>query len=418
MDKSLVPAHALTPAQGEPVDSVRDAILSRLSSITQTETIVLAHCLGRTLSNDVISPFNVPANDNSAMDGYAFYLGNSNPAPMTLRSIGTVFAGKPWTGQGLIAGDCIRIMTGAAMPAHCNTVVPQELAQVLDDQITIPSNQQPGQNRRFAGEDLAANQPAILAGKRIGPAEMGLIASLGLPAVTVVRRVKVAFFSSGDEILSLGDSPRDGCVFDSNRYTLIGMLSRLGVELIDMGVIADNPQALEAAVKQAASLADVIISSGGVSVGAADHTRSIMQRLGSVTFWQIAMRPGRPMAFGQVDNAIYFGLPGNPVAVMITFYFFVKEALERLGGLKSDALQYVQASTLQAIRKRPGRTEYQRAIASPNAKGMLEVSLTGQQGSGVLSSMSKANCIVVLGHDQGNIEAGNQVNVVLFDGLI
>ena len=413
MDKSTT----LAPAQGEPVDAVRQSILDRIVVVKQTETIALALSLGRTLSEDVICPFNVPANDNSAMDGYAFFLGEPNSAALSLQIIGTIYAGRPWVGSIPTIGQCLRIMTGGVMPAQCNTVVAQEFVNVDNNQVTVPTGQSPGQNRRFAGEDLAVGKPAIAAGKKIGPAEMGLVASLGLATVTVYRRVRVAFFSSGDEILSLGDTPRDGCIYDSNRFTLIGMLSRLNVELIDMGVIADNPQALETAAKYAATQADVIISSGGVSVGAADHTRSIMQKLGEITFWQIAMRPGRPMAFGKVEEAFYFGLPGNPVAVMITFYFFVKHALERLGGNLNSDLQSVSALSDSSIRKRPGRTEYQRARASLNDKGQLTVALTGQQGSGVLSSMSQANCIVVLEHNQSSVEAGDSVKVILFEGL-
>ena len=413
MDKSAT----LAPAQGEPVDAVRQSILDRIVVVKQTETIALALSLGRTLSEDVICPFNVPANDNSAMDGYAFFLGEPNSAALSLQIIGTIYAGRPWVGSIPTIGQCLRIMTGGVMPAQCNTVVAQEFVNVDNNQVTVPTGQSPGQNRRFAGEDLAVGKPAIAAGKKIGPAEMGLVASLGLATVTVYRRVRVAFFSSGDEILSLGDTPRDGCIYDSNRFTLIGMLSRLNVELIDMGVIADNPQALETAAKYAATQADVIISSGGVSVGAADHTRSIMQKLGEITFWQIAMRPGRPMAFGKVEEAFYFGLPGNPVAVMITFYFFVKHALERLGGNLNSDLQSVSALSDSSIRKRPGRTEYQRARASLNDKGQLTVALTGQQGSGVLSSMSQANCIVVLEHNQSSVEAGDSVKVILFEGL-
>ena len=413
MDKSGI----LSPAQGEPVDKVRKSILDRIITVKQTEAVALANSLGRTLSDDVICPFNVPANDNSAMDGYAFFIDDVNRAILPLQVIGTIYAGRPWTGSIPTQNQCVRIMTGGVMPAHCNTVVAQEFVQATGDQVTVPIGQSPGQNRRFAGEDLAVGKPAIVAGEKMGPAEMGLVASLGIAHVTVYRRVRVAFFSSGDEILSLGEAPRDGCIYDSNRFTLIGMLSRLGVELIDMGVIADNPQALEAAVKYAAANADVVISSGGVSVGAADHTRAIMQKLGEITFWQIAMRPGRPMAFGKVDDAFYFGLPGNPVAVMITFYFFVKDALERMGGGTHCDLQTVGALTRQAIRKRPGRTEYQRGRAGLNENGQLSVSLTGQQGSGVLSSMAQANCIVILEHDQSSVEIGDEVKIVLFEGL-
>jgi molybdopterin molybdotransferase len=302
-------------------------------------------------------------------------------------------------------------------------VVPQEFCRVDGSLVTVPNKVRAGDNRRLCGEDLACGKTAIAAGRVLKPADIGLIASLGLAEVSVYRRLRVAFFSSGDELRSIGDVLDPGCVYDSNRYTLHAMLTRLGFDLIDMGVVRDNPDALEAAFRSAAANADAIITSGGVSVGEADHTKQTMARLGDVVFWTIAMRPGRPMAFGQIESndggpkATVFGLPGNPVAVMVTFYHFVRDALLTMQGASASPLPLARARSIEAIRKRPGRTEYQRASASRNG-ALLEVRLTGQQGSGVLRSMADANCFVVLAHDQGQVNAGDDVDVLLFDGLV
>jgi molybdopterin molybdotransferase len=309
-------------------------------------------------------------------------------------------------------------MTGAVMPAGCDTVVIQELVATDGQRIIIPPRQQQGQHRRLRGEDLCAGKAAVSAGRLLRPAELGLLASLGIAEVPVQRRLKVAFFSTGDELRSLGEPLDPGCVYDSNRYTLMGMLTRLGVELLDLGVVPDSPQALEAAVREASRTADAIVSSGGVSVGEADFTREIMNRLGEVAFWTIAMRPGRPMAFGRIGQASYFGLPGNPVAVMITFLFFVRDALVRQSGASPRPVLPVPVRSMMAIRKKPGRTEYQRAIVGIGEDGVLQARLTGSQGSGVLRSMSEANCLMVLRHDQAAIESGDIVDAILFEGLV
>jgi molybdopterin molybdotransferase len=283
-----------------------------------------------------------------------------------------------------------------------------------------PGLLQAGDNRRLLGEDLLAGQPALLAGTRLTPAACGLLASLGLPSVHVWRKPKVAYFSTGDEILSLGEAPREGAVYDSNRYTVAGMVRALGCELIDMGVVRDEPAALEQAFADAAGLADAIITSGGVSVGEADHTKAMMKKLGDVAFWRIAMRPGRPMAVGRIQrgelSAVLFGLPGNPVAVMVTFAAFVRPALQQLMGWQAPALPLLKAKSTEALRKKPGRTEYQRGIVSTDAAGKLQVSITGNQGSGVLSSMVHANGLIVLGHGQGHVAVGDEVDVMMFDG--
>ncbi len=406
------------------VDEAQRLICERIAPVDATETLPLLNALDRVLAADIISPINVPAYDNSAMDGYALRgidLPADGAAPATFKNIGIAYAGHPFA-QAPQQNECIRIMTGAAIPPGCDTVLPQELAAAIDgDHVTLAANAiRAGANLRRAGEDLPQGGVAIAAGKLLRPADLGLIASLGIGQVTVNRKLKVAFFSTGDELRSLGEKLEPGCVYDSNRYTLFGMLQRLGCDVIDMGVVRDDPQALEAALRAAARDADAIITSGGVSEGAADYTRDIMALLGDVAFWKLAMRPGRPLAFGKVqtkqDSAWLFGLPGNPVAVMVSFYMFARPALLRMMGANSK-LQTMQARATESIRKRPGRTEYQRGIVRTGADGAPQVRLTGAQGSGILSSMTEANCIVVLHHAQANVAAGQMVEVLLFDGL-
>lgn len=407
-----------------PVSVAQAIIREFIPPLTEHEDCSLIDAMGRVLAQDVISPINVPPHDNSAMDGFAFRGEDLLTGPsIELSIVGEAFAGLAFTGT-VKNGECIRIMTGAIMPAGCDTVLPQEHAdQVTQASVTFSSRRlERGDNRRLCGEDLQRDRPALLAGKVLKPADIGLIASLGIDQVRVFRKLRVAFFSTGNEIRSLGETLDPGCVFDSNRYTLTCMLQRLGCELIDMGVVKDDPALLEDALRHACSRADVIITSGGVSVGAADYTRHIMARLGDVAFWTIGMRPGRPMAFGQISHqgkqAYLFGLPGNPVAVMVTFYFFVRDALLHRMGASSHPLPLVSARSCTPLRKRPGRTEYQRGIAKLGVDGKLEVRLTGAQGSGILRSMSEANCIVVLHHEQSNVAAGENVDIVLFDGLV
>ncbi len=391
--------------------------------VNDTEELALFDALDRVLACDVISPVSVPPHDNSAMDGYAFAGGQLRPdAPLKLQSVGTALAGKAWVGQ-VGPGQCVRIMTGAIMPAGLDTVVPQEFVQQSGEQVTIPAGLlQAGDNRRFKGEDVMQGQPALRAGTRLTPAALGLAASLGIPTVQVWRRLKVAYFSTGDEILSLGEAPREGAVYDSNRYTVYGLLRRLGIEVLDYGVIGDEPEKLEATFRRAAAEADAIITSGGVSVGEADHTKTMMKKLGDVAFWRIAMRPGRPMAVGRITSGprpcVLFGLPGNPVAVMVTFLAFVRPALLRMMGCQGTQPPLLRARSLETLRKKPGRTEYQRGRVSTAADGSLQVCTTGNQGSGVLSSMVQGNGLIVLHHEQGNVAVGDEVDVMMFDGVI
>jgi len=419
--------------------------LSRLVTPVQDMLEVpLMQALSRVLAQDVVSPFDVPPHDNSAMDGYAFAGVQLKPTDaLELQVVGTALAGKVWQGS-VQPGQCVKIMTGAVMPAGLDTVVPQEFvaSQKLGETetITIPSALlQTGDNRRLQGEDLMQGRAALLKGELVTPARLGLAASLGLKTLKIWRPLRVAYFSTGDEILSLGDLPREGAVFDSNRYTVFGMLSRLGCEVVDMGVVRDDPALLEAAFTEAAQQADVIITSGGVSVGEADYTRAMMKKLGDVDFWRIAMRPGRPMAVGRIlsiksavcaypisassyandskpNHALLFGLPGNPVAVMVTFLAFVRPALLQMMGAKPEPDVLLKAHSLEAIRKKSGRTEYQRGRVSMAADGRLCVAITGNQGSGVLSSMAEANGLIVLHHAQGNVAAGDEVDVLMFDG--
>ena len=421
-----------------------------VQAVDATQDLPLFEALGRVLAEDVISSFDVPPHDNSAMDGYAFAGHQLNPGvPLALRVVGTALAGTAW--QGTVgAGQCVKIMTGAIMPPGLDTVVPQEFVTHQADIISMPAGLlKPGDNRRLRGEDLAHSKPALLKGEWVTPARLGLAASLGLATLKCWRPLRVAYFSTGDEILSLGEAPREGAVYDSNRYTVFGMLSRMGCQVVDMGVVRDEPVALEAAFLQAAAQADAIITSGGVSVGEADHTKTMMKKLGDVAFWRIAMRPGRPMAVGRIQTsqpakklqaksaldvantgarsyennskphtAVLFGLPGNPVAVMVTFLAFVRPALLQMMGATASAPPLLKARSMEAIRKKPGRTEYQRGWVSTAADGSLQVKTTGNQGSGVLSSMAQANGLMVLHHAQGNFAVGDTVDVLMFDGVM
>jgi molybdopterin molybdotransferase len=406
-----------------PVRDAQRIIRDFVMPVDGIEKVALLSALDRVLAEDIISPISVPAHDNSAMDGYALRGADlAADAPTTLSVIATVYAGRP-SDAVPAAGECVRIMTGGVMPAGCDSVIPQEhAASISESSITIaPNTIRTGDNRRFAGEDLMAGSAALTRGKIIRPADLGLLASLGIGEVPVRRRLKVAFFSTGDELRSLGQELDAGCVYDSNRYTLYGMLTRLGCDIIDMGVVRDDPQALEDALREACDKADAIVTSGGVSVGAADYTKEIMARLGDVTFWKIGMRPGRPLAFGRIaadgNSAFLFGLPGNPVAVMVSFYFFARAALLHMMGADAPQL-LVKVKSAAALRKKPGRTEYQRGILFRDANGEQQVRITGSQGSGILRSMSEANCMVVLHDEQGNVAAGEMVEVLLFEGLL
>jgi molybdopterin molybdotransferase len=407
-----------------PANKVNEFLAQLVQPVRATEVLPLMQALDRVLAQDVISPISVPPHDNSAMDGFAFAgeVLKAN-APIELTIVGTALAGRAWQGD-VAAGQCVKIMTGAIMPDGLDTVAPQEMCAVHGDQVHIPANAlKTGDNRRFAGEDLVAGGIALSQGERLTPAALGLLASLNQSTATVYRRLKVAYFSTGDEVLSLGDAPREGAIYDSNRFTVSGMLRRWGYDVIDMGVVRDAPGALETAFTQAASQADAVITSGGVSVGEADHTKAMMKKLGDVAFWKIAMRPGRPMAVGLIGQSVLFGLPGNPVATMVTMLAFVRPALLRMSGANADKYcrepLLLQAASQESLRKKPGRTEYQRGLVSLDAAGRLQVrTTTSNQGSGVLSSMVSANGLIVLHHNQSNINIGDPVDVMMFEGAL
>ncbi len=404
-----------------PVAKARELIRSFLAPMSAIERVNVRGALERVLAEDIVSPLAVPGHDNSAMDGYAVRFADlSGDKETVLKRVGESFAGKPWSGS-IGARECVRIFTGGVMPQGADSVVMQERTSEDAGGVHIAPGAvtKAGQNRRFAGEDLKAGQVVFRSGQRIHPAEMGMIASLGIGEISVYRKLRVAFFSTGDELKSVGTPLAAGEIYDSNRYTLHGMLTRLGCDVIDMGVVVDEPKKLEHAFATAAAAADVVITSGGVSVGEADYVKQLLDKLGEVLFWKIAMKPGRPLAYGKIGSAHFFGLPGNPVSVMVTFYQFVRDALLILQGQRDVApLPTFKVALSAPIRKVPGRTEFQRGILTADAGGTWTVRTTGDQGSGILSSMSQANCFIILGSDTGNVAAGEMVDVQLLEGLV
>jgi len=401
------------------VEEARTRILSAITPITDFEKRALRDALGRVLAKDIISPLNVPAHTNSAMDGIAF---NSADLPeqdtRTLEVIGTAYAGVPFK-EECKPGQCVNVMTGAAMPEGTDTVIMQEhLESLPDNRIRIGMGHRAGQNVRQAGEDIPRGRAVLNAGRYIVPADLGVLASLGIGEVHVRRRPRVAFFSTGDELRSIGEVLGEGQIYDSNRYSLYGMLKRLPVEILDLGVVRDEPDALREAFSHASSMADVVITSGGVSVGDADYIKPILSELGEMDFWKIAMKPGRPLTFGQLGNAIFFGLPGNPVAVMVTFYQFVQPALHYLSSGEVSMPITVKATCTTPLYNRPGRFDFQRGILQQTADGEFEVSKAGKQGSGILTSMSHANCFIFLSEDCPSVQAGDTVIVQPFATII
>ena len=399
-------------------DEALTRMVNTVVAVTETETVAVRKSLGRVLAAPIISKIDVPSHTNSAMDGYAVRTQDlPSRGTKTLRVVGIALAGKPFIGT-VKENEAVRIMTGAVVPPETHVVIMQE--QVVDngETITIDVGHKDGQNIRAAGEDIATGTPVLVSGREITPADLGLIASLGIAHVEVRRRIRVAFMSTGDELRSVGETLGPGEIHDSNRYTLYGMLTRLGLEIIDLGVVRDNPDEVRAALRNAAAIADVIISSGGVSVGEADHIKEILVEIGRINFWKVAMKPGRPLAFGSINNAIFFGLPGNPVSVMVTYYQFVQPTLRKIMGATIQPQLLLKAAAGNLIKKRPGRTEYQRGFLTTNESGVPTVTTESDQGSGILSSMSNANCFVVLPVDSGRVEAGEQVTVQPFFGTM
>jgi molybdopterin molybdotransferase len=400
------------------IAAARERIAALTEPLTQWQRCPVRDALNRVLFEDIRSPLNVPDHNNSAMDGYAVKAEELTTASTTLKQVGIAFAGKPFTGE-IKAGECIRIMTGAVLPDECDTIVMQEHAEVHDnDTVTVHSQPPLGQHVRYRGEDIKQGDVVLSAGRRLVPSDLGLIASLGIAEVNVTRRLRVAFFSTGDELKSIGEQLEAGQIYDSNRYTLFGMLKRLNIDVLDMGVVADDRDTLRQTLIDASQQADVIITSGGVSVGDADYIKELLAELGQVDFWKIAMRPGRPLAFGQINRTLFFGLPGNPVSVMVTFYQFVTPALKKLMGETQTDAATLQVICTDTIRKRPGRFEYQRGILYTDENGLTKVKTTGGQGSGILSSMSQANCFILLDEQCDGLPANSEVTVQPFAGMI
>lgn len=393
----------------------RDRILAEILPVEGRETVAIRAALGRILLHDVIAPCDVPAHDNSAMDGFAARSEDLTAGGRHLAVIGAAHAGHPFSGR-VGPGQAVRIMTGAPLPLGADCVIPIEKAGDEGASVRLPATR-PEQNVRRAGEDLRAGAPALRAGKLIGASELGLLASLGLAEIVVRRRARVAFFSTGDELASIGRPLAPGEVYDSNRYLLHGVLARLGVDVLDMGVVKDEPQQLEDALREAALQADAILTTGGVSVGEADYVKSIIARLGEVRFWKIDIKPGRPMAFGRIGKCWLFGLPGNPVAVAVTYHQIVQDALRKLQGLDPLPVQPTYGvETIQGFRKLSGRREFVRGVLFLD-EGVVKVRPCGRQGSGVLSSMAEANCFIVVPEESGDVEAGETVQAQPFHGL-
>jgi len=405
-----------------PVADARKLLYGALSPIDESETIALEAGLGRVLADDVVSPINVPSLANSAMDGYAI---NATDIPesgeVTLKIVGTAWAGRPFS-NSVAKGSAVRIFTGAIVPSGTDTVVIQEHVNATEAEVTFGHDIQAGRNVRLAGEDVAKNETVLTRGRQLSASDIGVLASLGIAQVHVVRKLRVAFFTTGDELCSLeefaGKELPPGSLFDSNRYTLNSLLASIGVETIDLGIVADNAADTRRALEQAAATADVVISSGGVSAGDADYVSQVFQELGDVAFWKLAMRPGRPLAFGTIGQSRFFGLPGNPVAVIVTFLEFVKPAIRFLSGMTVVEPVTLPAISLSKLRKTLGRMEFQRGIMSVNEAGEIVVESTGKQGAGRLSSVSRANCLIVIDADVEGVLPGDRVGVQPFHGLL
>ena len=401
-----------------PVEQALEKIMSSIPCIDGFQIINIEKAKGRTLAQSIIAPFNVPQHNNSAVDGYAIryqdLVANENTV---LTIIDRAYAGIP-SNEAINAGQCIRIMTGAAVPQGVNTVVMQEHVVLKGDSITLASDHRNGQNIRLAGEDIQQDAIILSQGRFITPADIGLMASLGITEIKVKRTLKVAIASTGNEVIGLGDIHSDASLYDSNRYSLYALLDRPDIEVINLGILEDNPHALLKSFEQASQVADLIISSGGVSVGDADYTKEALKQSGHVDFWKIAIKPGRPLAFGQIGGSVFFGLPGNPVAVMVTFFQFVLPALEQMMGIKEKPVQAIlHATTTEDIRKKQGRTEVVRGILMQQDDGSWTVKTTGKQGSGILRSMSLANAFIILEHDRATVKQGECVTVQPFFGL-
>ena len=398
------------------LDEALRRIAARVQPVHACERLPIRECLGRVNNEAVKSPYDIPPHANSAMDGYAIAVDSLAGGETTeLDEIGTAYAGKPFTGS-VGPGQCVRIMTGALLPVGADAVIMQEQAESDDNgRVRIGADHRRGENIRNAGEDVRKGDIVLDAGARLNPADLGVLASLGIGQLQVKRKPVVAFFSTGDELVSIGEPLEPGKIYDSNRYTLHGMLSRMAVDIVDLGVVPDEPDAMRETLADAAARADLILSTGGVSVGEADYIKPALEEVGSTEFWKIAIKPGRPLTLGQIGASIFMGLPGNPVAVMVTFSQFVVPAIQLIAGTEIRRPALFRARALDSLRKKPGRYEFQRGIASQDESGAWQVGKTGKQGSGILTSMARANCFIVLPDDSAGVEPGDEVDIQFFD---
>ena len=403
------------------IESALTKMQTELTNVCQPISLPLERTLGYALAHDVLSPLNVPSFNNSAMDGYALSQADlqtcSCEQPLVLKQVGLALAGSPYVGE-IPSGCCVRIMTGAVLPNGVDTVVMQEQVSASDEQITFTHNPKSGDNVRLAGEDIKDGQCVLKQGHQLTPRDIPLLASLGLATIDVFRKLKVAVLSSGDELKSLGEPLNVGELYDSNRYSMIALLSRLNVEVIDFGIIKDDKSALREAFICADQQADVVISSGGVSVGEADFIKEILADLGTVSFWKIAIKPGKPFAFGHLPNSVFIGLPGNPVSALVTLYQLAVPAMEKLSGVTAKSPMRFTAIMQDDIRKKAGRTDFQRGFYFVDKTGQIVVQSTGKQGSGIFSSMSQSNCFIVLEQERGNVKAGEGVTIEPYTHLL
>lgn len=396
-----------------PFEQAMINMLAQITPVTDSEIIMLESSLNRVLADDIVSPVCVPPHDNSAMDGYAFAATSLQKSKVLILA-GRSMAGAPFSGE-CQAGQCIRIMTGAKMPIGCDSVEMQENCQINDDQITFVQEKQLGSHVRYAGEDIKIKQLVFNKGQRLTAIDIGMLASLGVAKIKVMRKLKIALISTGDELKSPGEVLTEGDIFESNAHFLAGLLTKLNIEIIDFGIIKDDKIAIENAFKQADELADAVISSGGVSVGDADYTKEVLDNLGEIGFWKIAMKPGKPFAFGKLPNSIFFGLPGNPVSALVTAHQLTLPALVKMQNAQPIQRVIINVKTVTDLKKSTGRVDFQRGVLTVNEQGETIVNSTGSQGSGILSSIAKANCYIVLEACRGKVVAGEMVKVELFD---
>jgi len=400
-----------------PIEDAMEQMLSPIKPIQTTLQLPLADAIGYVLAEDILSPIYVPPFDNSAMDGYAVRLADLN-ANNVMPLAGKSFAGQPFDGEWP-AGYCVRIMTGAKIPDGCDAVIMQENTEESDAGIVInQADVKPQNNIRPTGDDIKQGDVVLPKGARLTARDIPMIATLGISHVTVVRKPRVAFFSTGDELKPLGEALAEGQIYDSNRYGIKPLIENFGCEPIDLGIIPDCPEQLKATFEQAQTLADVVVTSGGVSVGEADYTKDILEELGQIGFWKLAIKPGKPFAFGKLSTAWFCGLPGNPVSAVMTMYVLVQPMLAKLAGhTEWKAPESIPAITRSAFKKSPGRTDYQRGIYTIE-NGQFVVETTGNQSSGAFRSMSLANCFVVLERERGRVESGETVNIQLFNSTL